>query len=286
VQYRSLPEAVDLPLSIAMEPRPPYRVAVGPESGDVVIFTDTSTSSSITGHGFSAQRGSKQAVELAWVSNDGQSSLFVRTHDGGLFRMQAEGFDQLEVPPVRAIAHDERGAFAALTVVDGTPRVITTPDGGEAWFLRPLGVEVEAEPDAPASLAMADTAVAVVVGDSGPFVSRSPDTPTERHGDHDGLERAQAVAFAGNDAGAPLYVALRRTAQEPASLSLLSPDGSVLRVMDFLCEDHLPLELGTIVWDSARRALLVVSRGGLLAVSPETPRPRRTRKKNDAPLPQ
>src|SRR5262249_32143171 len=164
VQYRGLPEATDLPLSIALEPRPPFRVAVGPDTGDVVIFTDTSTSSSIMVHGFSAQRGSKQAVELAGVEHEGQSSLFARTHDGGLFQMQAEGFDELEVPPVRAIAQDTDGGFAALTVVDGNPKVIASPDGGDSWYLRPLGIEVEAEPDAPAHMAMAGTAVAVVVG--------------------------------------------------------------------------------------------------------------------------
>jgi hypothetical protein len=286
VQYRGLPETTDLPLSIAMEPRPPFRVAVGPETGDVVIFTDTSTSSSIMVHGFSEQRGAKQAAQLAWVEHEGQSSLFARTLDGGLFRMQAEGFDELEVPPVRAIAQDDEGTFAALTVVDGNPKVIVSPDGGDSWFLRPLGVEVEAEPDAPAYLALAGTALAVVVGDSGPFVSRAPGKRTERHAGHDGLSRAYAMAFAGSDPGVPLYVALRRTEAEPAAVSLMAPDGSVLRVMDFVCDDMEPLELGAITWDSARRSLLVVSRGGLLAVSPEAPRPKRVRKKKEAPLPQ
>ena len=35
-----------------------------------------------------------------------------------------------------------------------------------------------------------------------------------------------------------------------------------------------------------RHALLVVSRGGLLALSPEPPKPKRVRKKKEAPLTQ
>src|SRR5262249_42665758 len=157
----------------------------------------------------------KQAVELAWVEHEGQSSLFARTHDGGLFRMQAEGFDELEVPPVRAIAQDADGGFGALPVVDRNPKVIASPHGGDSGVLRPLGGEVEAEPDAPAHMAMAGTAVAVVVGDSGPLVSRAPGRRTERHAGHDELGRAHAVAFGGKGSDAPLYVALRRTDDAP-----------------------------------------------------------------------
>src|SRR5262245_35886684 len=36
VQYRGVPEGTELPVSIAVEPRSPFRIAVGPESGDVV----------------------------------------------------------------------------------------------------------------------------------------------------------------------------------------------------------------------------------------------------------
>ena len=119
VQYRDLPEGTERPISLAIEPRSPFRIALGPEGGDVVVFTDTTTANSIIGHTLSEVRGEKQAVQLAWVVNDGQSSLFARSDDGQLYRMQTEGWDTLEMPPIRAIAHDETGGFAALTVVDG-----------------------------------------------------------------------------------------------------------------------------------------------------------------------
>ncbi len=266
VQYRGLPAGTEMPISIAMEPRPPFRVAVGPESGDVIIFTDTTTSSSITGHTFTAQRGSKQALELAWVVNDGQSSLFARTDDGGLYRMQAEGWDSVEMPPVRAIAHDERGGFAALTVVDGEPKVYISYDGATTFAYRSLGVEVEAEPNAPAALALASGAVAVAVGDSGPMVSRGGGAPTTRH---PALGRAYALAFQGADPEGWLYVALQRSAAEPAAVWILAADGSSIKMVDLLADDGAPLDLGPIAWDSARHALVVSSRGGLIAMGPE-----------------
>ncbi len=196
VQHRGLPEGAELPLSIAMEPRPPYRVAVGPESGDVILFTDTLTGSSITGHAFTTPSGAKQAVELAWVVHEERSSLFARTDDGDLYRMAIEGWDRVDLPPVHAIARDELGTFAALSVVDGVPRLHTTADGGATWLVRALGVEVEAAPDAPASLAIAGPAVALVIGDSGPLVSRHPGEPATRHA---GLTRAYALAFQGEE---------------------------------------------------------------------------------------
>jgi len=276
VQYRGLPEGTEMPISIAMEPRPPYRVAVGPESGDVIIFTDTTTSSSVTGHTFTAQRGSKQAMELSWVVNDGQSSLFARTDDGGLYRMQTGGWDTVEMPPVRAIAHDGQGGFAALTVVDGAPKAYLSYNGAATFAYRSLGVEVEAEPDAHATLALANGAVALAVGDSGPMISRGSGTVTTRH---PALGRAYALAFQDADPQGWLYVALQRSATEPAAVWILAADGSSIKVMDFLADDGEPLELGPIAWDSARKALVVSSRGGLIAMGPEGPKRSRAKKK-------
>ncbi len=54
-------------------------------------------------------------------------------------------------------------------------------------------------------------------------------------------------------------------------MALLGADGSVVKVMDFLANDDAPLELGPIAWDSSRRALMVSSRGGLIAMGPEAP---------------
>ena len=266
VQHRGLPEGAELPLSIAMEPRSPFRIAVGPASGDVIVFTDTVTGSSITGHAFTAQEGSKQALELAWVVHEEQSTLFARTDDRELYRMETEGWLRIDLPPVHAIAHDEPGGFAALTVVDGVPRLHATADGGATWQVRALGIEVEAVPDAPASLAISGPAAAVVIGDSGPLVSRHPGAPATRHA---GLSRAYALAFQGSEPEGWIYVALRRTDAEPAAVALLGADGTVIKVMDFLATDQGPLELGPIAWDSSRQALMVSSRGGLLAMGPE-----------------
>ena len=275
VQVRPVPEGLELPLAITMEPRPPYRIAVGPESGDVVIFTDTSNATSITGHPFTEQLGSKQARQLAWVVHEGQSSLFARTEDGMLYRMQAEGWEVPELPPVHAIAHDEEGGLGALTVVDGVPRVYLTYDGGATWHIRSLGVEVEAAPDAPAFLALAGTAVAVAIGDSGPLVSRAPDQATVRY---PGLERTYALAFQGPAPDAWIYAGLRRSETEGAAVWLLAEKEEPLRLMEFLADDHQPLDLGPIAWDSSRAALMVASRGGLLAMGPETPKPKRVRR--------
>ena len=276
VQYRGLPAGTEMPVSVAMEPRPPFRVAGGPPDGDVVIFTDTTNANSIMGHSFNGPRGSNQAVVLSWVVNDEQSSLFARTDDGGLYRMQTEGWDGVEMPPVHAIAHDETGGFAALTVVDGEPKAYITHDGGDHFSFRSFGVQVEAEPDAPASLSLAGTAVTAVVGDSGPLVSRGAREPTTRHEE---LGRAYAVSFQGPAPDAWIYVGVQRRGRDPAAVWLLDTAGNKLKVMDFLADDDAPLDLGALAWDSARSSLLVSSRGGLVAVGPEVSRPKRSRAK-------
>lgn len=278
VQHRPLPDEVGRVLSIAIEPRPPYRIAVGPDTGDVVVFTDTTNATSTMGHTFTGRRGAKLAQELAWVRCGDQSSLFARTDDDFLYRMQSESWEIVELPPVRAIAQDEEGAFAALLVVDGKPSVFITYDGGESWHVRKLGVEVEAEPSAPAFLAIAGTAVAVVVGDSGVLLNRAPHTTTARPL---GLDRARALAFAGPSSEAGLYIALGLKGEEPTGISLLGNDGSLLRVMDFFADDDEPYDMGRIAWDTSREALLMVSRAGLTALSPE--KPKRSRAKKDPP---
>jgi hypothetical protein len=294
VQYRHIPDGVGWPLSVAMEPRPPYRVALGPETGDVIVFTDTTNATSIMGHPFTEQRGSKQAVELAWVAYEGSSSLFARTDDRMLYRMQDEGWHTLEIPPVHAIAQDEEGGFAALTVVDGTPKVYISYDGGASWHLRDLGVEVEAEPNAPARMALAGDSVAIVVGDSGPILSRGPGAVTAQYG---GLVHAHTLAFQGMAPDAWLYVGTQRsvnhlkpgeypppfptfreppppgsptTEEVPGAVWLIADGTSPIKVMDFLADDHQPLELGYVAWDSTRGALMVPSRSGLIAMGPES----------------
>lgn len=272
VQVRKLPEGVGFPLSIALEPRPPFRVAVGAESGDVLIFTDTSNATSITGHPFTEVRGAKRAEQLAWVVNDGESTLFARTDDSSLYGMKAEGWARLEVPPVRAIACDDAGGFAALCLIEGQPRVYTTCDGGTVWRYRSLELPVAAEPNAPAALALAGEALALSIGDSGIIIDRGEDAETERIA---GFDRAYALAFQGSREDAWLYVGLQRRGEDPAAVWLLDDAGEMIKVMDFLCEDQDPLDLGPLAWDATRGALMVSSRAGLLALGPEAPKKKR-----------
>jgi hypothetical protein len=258
-----------------MEPRTPHRIAVAPDSGDVVIFTDTVTGHSISGHPFTDTPGALRAKQLCWVVNDGMSSLFALAEDGRLFRMQTEGWGELDLPPVRAIASDDTGGFAALTVVDGEPKVYVSQEGGTHYQLRPLGLRVEVEPDAPASLALAGEAVAAVVGDAGPLVSRAWGQKIWHHAC---MDRAQTLAFEGSASNARLYTSLRHTEDDPAAIWYLPDDAAPQRVMDFLCEDMEPLDIGPLVWDPARRALMISSRAGLLAMEALKPRAKRAKK--------
>jgi hypothetical protein len=276
VQFRKLPEGVGFPLSIALEPRPPFRLAVGAETGDVLIFTDTTNATSITGHPFTEVRGGKRAEQLAWVVNDGESTLFARTDDDSLYGMKAEGWARLEVPPVRAIASDEEGGFAALCLIEGQPRVYTTRDGGTVWQFRSLELPVAADPAAPAALALAGEALALCIGDSGVIIDRGEGAETEHIG---GFDRAYALAFQGSREDAWLYVGVQRREQEPAAVWLIDGAGETSKVMDFLCEDHDPLDLGPLAWDPTRGALMVSSRAGLLALGPEEKKKRAPRVK-------
>ena len=268
-QHRAVPDEMGPIHAIAMEPRPPFRVAMAPEAGDVIMFTDTPTGTSLMGVGFTAQRGGKRAMQLAWVEHEGQSWLFARTDDGGFYRMDTEGWGKCDLPPVHAIAQDQDGGVAALMIVDNRPIVHVSRDGGDKWIWRKLDVEVEAEPDAPACLALAGEAVALAVGDSGPLLSWGPKAATVRV---PGLTRTCALAFTGSKRGSWIYAAQQRAGDEPANISLISGKDDVLRVFTLLCEDNDPLDLGPIAWDPARKALLIGARSGLLAMDPDRPK--------------
>ena len=277
VEHRAIPAELGFPISIAAEPTPPHRIAFGAEGGDVVIFTDTQETHTITIHPFTDPRGQLRAIDLAWVTGENGSALFALTDDGALHRMQDGGWGGLVLPPVRAIARDELGGFAALTVVDGVPKVYVSRDGGDTWQLRKFGLDLEVEPDAPASLAIAGSAVAITVGDSGPILSRSHIRPVSRY---PGLDRARSVAFQGHSRESWLWVGLCRSRDELANVTIITAKGEPFKAMEFEADDLEPLDLGPIHWDESRNELLISSRLGLLGMGPEwlgKPRARRAR---------
>jgi hypothetical protein len=269
VQHRPLPSDVGPVHAVAMEPRPPFRVAMAPDTGDVLIFTDTADGTTLMGLGFAAERGSKRAMELAWVAHEGESHLFARTEDGGFYRSEIEGWGQCDLPPVRAIAQDHEGGVAALMIVENRPTIYVSHDAGENWRWRRLDLLIEAAPDAPACLALAGDALAFAVGDSGPYVIWGPKAKPVRV---PGLTRTCALAFTGAKRGSWIYAAQQRAGDEPANISLIPGKDPVMVVFTLLCEDDEPLDLGPIAWDPARKALMVGSRSGLLAMYPDRPK--------------
>ncbi|HEY8088303.1 MAG TPA: hypothetical protein VIF09_10675, partial [Polyangiaceae bacterium] len=192
----------------AVEPRGAKRYAVA-SAHMVTMFERGEGPGEV--RGFSSSSASLEVTHLAWAGTAGPSALWVLRDDHVLYQMRDDGSGlvAMESEPLHAIASDERGVFAMLSLSAGPPRVLLSPDGSR-WDLRPLDAEVDL--GASVQLAVAGTAVALLVDGKYVLLSRTIDEPFARVpaadlGEDDHGWRMRAIAFQGSSSDSALFYA-------------------------------------------------------------------------------
>jgi hypothetical protein len=246
--------------AVAVEPRPPWRIAIAHELGGVRVVTDGDVHAEIRRN---APDGDIVATHLAWGANP--NALYVRWDDGEFVRCRGddlqtyEGFNQSD--PIDALAADDRGVVALVAAVQSLNPYAGTFREGEAFELRELLMDVNASPFS-VQVAVAGDSIAVTLDSLGAYVSRSPREPLARCAS---LENACAVAFEDASTGAPLYAAVSLSSTR--SLVRVEASGATVRVVDIEAEgSQEPADVSALAWDASRRTLWAASKAvGLVA---------------------
>jgi hypothetical protein len=253
--------------AVAAEPRAPFRYAVAGDDLVAVFFRNEAGDQVMrlrcTPHDGGSTPGpnSPSATHLAWGRDGAASALYILWSDGAVVRMKQDmsGVDTTDLPPMDAIAADDAGVLAMLSLA--APCAYVTDDG-ENLDLRAIAREIVPEGDrerSPASLrtarersatylAVAGGAVAFAVGQGGVFVSRAPERPFVPC---EPLATAGPIAFEGPSSDAALFGA----AHQPAFSSIVRVDldGIALRIADFGTEAGPAPELTGLAWDASRQ---------------------------------
>ena len=240
---------------VAVEPRGARRHAVA--SGDTfTVFVKGEGADEIKG--ISATSARSKITHLAWGGTETLSVLYVLRDDHVLCAMKddASGSEAQNVEPLRAIASDERGVLAMVTLSAAQPRVLVMPRGlrGHARAL-----EAEIDPEADVQVAVADTAVALVVDGEYVLLSRTMDAPFLRVpaldlGDSDLGWRVGPIAFQGTSRDAALLcgrseddlMRIIRVDAANEAMSILEAAGTEIR--------DAP-EILSLTWDASRQRL-------------------------------
>lgn len=236
--------------AVAAEPRAPWRYAVA--SADMVaVFHRSPEGDQILR--LRCTPPGPRATHLAWGRAGGESALYVRWDDGGVSRMKQDlsGVDTTDLPPMDAIAADNAGVLAMLSLAGPTPLAYVTRDGENLEY-RTVRLGDQPPPSGPrhAYLAVADTAVAVAVDHGGVYVSRTPDAEFVACAP---LALAGPIEFDGITADAGLFGAAHLAAY--TSIVHVTAEGEALRVADFETESGPAPRITGLGWDASRDML-------------------------------
>ncbi len=155
-----------------------------------------------------------------------------------------------------AIASDESGVVGMVSLLGEQQRVFVTRDGMDMDY-RAIGHELS--PDASVQIAVADTAVALVVDKEYVLVSRSVDEPFRRVAALDADVGARGwltgpVAFQGASSDAALLCA--RWEGEVIRIVRVDPSGATISIVEMgSAEGKDAPELGSLSWDASRQTL-------------------------------
>jgi hypothetical protein len=240
---RAPPLGIGPLFAAAAEPRAPWRYAVA--SGDLVaVFFRTKEGDQIVR--LRCKTSGRSATHLAWGFADRASSLYVRWDDGEVVRMKQDmsGVEAPELPPMDAIAADDAGVLALVSLDMEAPRAYVTRDG-ENVELRTIAKR--AGPSRHVYLAVAGDAVAFAADDGGVFVSRAAEAPFVPC---EPLATAGPIDFEGTASDAALFGATRHAGI--VSITRVDHEGAAIRIADFGGEGGTVPELTAISWDGSR----------------------------------
>jgi hypothetical protein len=248
------------PLRVAAaEPRAPYRYAVASDElvavfhrkddGDQIMrlrCTPSAPRLRPAKPGDPPPR-SPSATHLAWAHDGEASTLYIRWSDGIVVRLKQDmsGVDTTDLPPVDALAADNAGVLAMISLAGPTPRAYVTEDGEQ---LEVRSLDARTEPAGHVYLAVAGSAVAFAVEHGGAFLSRAPDAPFERVA---ALETAGPLEFEGTASDAAVFGATHHATS--ASIVRVDAEGGALRIADFESDTGVAPSITGLGWDASRQ---------------------------------
>lgn len=252
----------------------PGGVSVAHAAGAIVVATARGQLVAIDEAGAAAPvagfRPRKERVELAATPG----RLWVRAGEA-LYRVESIRGDEGAPAPARAhgviaiAAHG--GVLVALTNGDQGPALERLRGDDEGWRVRPLAGEPRHAPLAGALLAAGGStrAVAIAVGDA-TYLTRDEGATWQALS----FGRAVGLAFAGDEADAPLLALVEGAAGGEAFVVLVPADDEPTLVARVPAAPEGAARAdarggAAIAWDASREVAWVATRAGLVAVGPE-----------------
>jgi len=252
---RPPPEDIGAVHVVGVEPRGLRRYAVASEKMFAVFFKGKGGDTILR---MKPKEPGLRATHLAWGGVKGACVLWVLNDDGGLLRMKPDlsDLEELDLDPMAAIASDESGVVAMVSLLGEEQRVFVTRDGMDMDY-RAIGHELS--PDASVQIAVADTSVALVVDKEYVLLSRGVDDPFRRVAALDADVGARGwltgpVAFQGTSSDAALLCA--RWEGEVVRIVRVDPSGTTISIVEMgSAEGKDAPELGSLSWDASRQTL-------------------------------
>jgi len=255
---RELPRGAGLTV-LAVEPWAPFRYALA-TSGRLQILSGRDPDEELLALDFTTPRS--EPTHLAWARTDGESMLYLRGRDSQLRRVRPdrEALEELQAPPLVAIAGDAAGSLATLDVAEDQD-VTLTRDGLPERECRPLDMFSTRDDDDEFRalgngyhLAVSGTAMAYSIEDLGTFVSWSEGEDFQMC---EGLMWGP-IAFQGDDALLCAY-----SVEETSRVCRQTRSGDTTCIYEIATEwkPDVEMKISAIAWDPTRRTLWGASPG-------------------------
>jgi hypothetical protein len=261
VSARELPPDLAL-VAIAVEPWPPFRYALAGRRV-IAVFSPDAPGDPIVEVSFATPED--DATHLAWTRHNGRVMIYFRGRNGriGRIRIDEEGCEHLEAPPIAAIASDAAGVMAMISIVDDDADIWVSSDGAD-WEPRLVTLIPELSDNDSVYLAVSSDAVAFSVDNFGTSVSWDSDQMLQV------CDKVfwGPVAFQEKDA---LFVAHSR--ERTSSITRVTRQGEATLIAEIEAkgQEGPSPTITALAWDGSRRTLWGASPGvGVISSSEPT----------------
>lgn len=263
------PYAVGPVRHVAVEPRGARRYAIA-SADTVTMFVEGEGVDEV--QGISSTKVGSPVTHLTWGGPDGSSvPIFLRA-DHVLYRMKRDlsGVAAMRVERLRAIASDDQGVTAMVSLSTDPLRVFVVSNEPR-WTTRVVPAQVS--PDADVQIAVADTAVALVVDEEYVLLSRAPDerfvrVPALDLGGSELGWRVGPIAFQGSTRDAALLCA--RAEDDLARIIRIDAAGEAMSILEAAgTEIRDAPDIVSMSWDASRQTLWgATSDAGIFRLTP------------------
>lgn len=253
-KVRPPPEDIGPIYAVAAEPRGARRYAVASQKM-FAMFMKTPEGDQILRI---KPEGFHQSVRhLAWGGDKGPCALYVLHNDATLRRMRPDlsDFEELDIDQMSALASDDNGVVAMVTLPGDETRVYVTRDGVQLMFRQ---ITETIDETASFDLAVADTAVALVVDEQRVLLSRGKDdpfVPVEALASPEGKGwKTGPIVFQGSSSDSALLCA--RWENDLVRIIRVDASGAATSIVEMEGTPELdPPEVVGLSWDASRQTL-------------------------------